>query len=249
MSANRHMSAPMTWQEHYLERFYNPARGFVNGTKEFHALCATAGRGAAEILEIGAGPSNPTSRFLATLGRLQGLDVDPDALDNDALASAETLVGSRFPYPDGTFDLCVSNYVGEHIRDPQEHLREVHRVLRPNGAYVFRTPNRYHYVAAIASLTPHWFHERTANALRKLPQDSHAPYPSFYRMNSRRAIRDLASATGFEIETMRLVEKEPSYGMASRAMFLAFTAYERAVNATELLANARANLFVVLRAR
>jgi SAM-dependent methyltransferase len=239
----------MTWQESYLTRFYNPARGFVNGTKEFHALCAAAGRGASEILEIGPGPSNQTSRFLATLGRVRGLDVDPDALENDALASAEILTGSRFPFPDATFDLCVSNYVAEHLEDPAAHLREVHRVLRPNGAYVFRAPNRFHYVAAVAALTPHWFHELTANLLRKLPADSHAPYPAYYRMNSRRAVAQLAAATGFDVETLRLVEKEPSYGMASRAMFLAFTAYERAVNATELLADARANLFVVLRAR
>ncbi len=32
----------MTWQEDYLARFYNPADGWVNGTLEFHNLCASA---------------------------------------------------------------------------------------------------------------------------------------------------------------------------------------------------------------
>jgi SAM-dependent methyltransferase len=237
------------WQERYLQRFYDPARGFVNGTIEFHNLVAQAARGAREILEIGPGESNPSSRYFATLGRLSGLDLDPDARSNDALAAIAIFDGERFPFSAASFDLCVSNYVVEHVRDPALHLREVHRVLRPGGAYVLRAPNRLHYVALAAALTPHWFHDLTANWLRRMPKGSHKPHPTFYRMNSRAALRRLAHDSGFEVETLRLVEKEPSYGMASRAMFLAFTAYERAVNATELLADARANLFAVLRRR
>jgi SAM-dependent methyltransferase len=243
------MNADMTWQESYLQRYYDPQRGFVNGTQEFHELCARAARGAHDILEVGAGPTNNTSRYLATLGRLQGLDIDDAVLGNESLAAAKVFDGARFPYPDGSFDVCVSNFVGEHVGDPAMHLREVHRVLRPGAAYVFRTPNRYHYVAAVAAVTPHWFHELTANRLRKRPAGAHDPYPTFYRMNSRGALRRLAADSGFEIETMNMVEKEPSYGMASRLMFLTFMAYERAVNATPLLADARSNLFVVLRKR
>jgi SAM-dependent methyltransferase len=237
----------MTWQQIYLKRFYDPANGFVNGTVEFHRLCAAAvGRGS-ELLEIGAGPSNQTSRYLATLGRLHGLDVDPDVLNNDALSSAEVLIGDRFPYQDQAFDLCVSNYVCEHIADPMQHLREIHRVLRPGGAYVLRTPNRYHYVAAVSAFTPHWIHKLMANPLRALSRDAHDPYPTFYRMNSRHGLRRLANQCSFAVEELRMVEKEPSYGMASRLLFLPFLAYERVVNSTELLADGRSNVFAVLR--
>ena len=237
----------MTWQERYLQRFYDPHRGFINGTTEFHDLCATACPKGGELLEIGAGPSNATSRYLATLGRLHGLDPDARVKENDALTSATILDGDRFPYEDGRFDTCISNYVCEHVADPRNHLQEIRRVLKPGGAYVFRTPNLYHYVSGVAALTPHWFHELLANSLRNLKDDSAEPYQTFHRMNSRSRIMQLAKEAHLEVEQLRLVEKEPSYGMSTRLLFFPFLAYERIVNSTEKLASFRANLFVVCR--
>jgi hypothetical protein len=73
--------------------------------------------------------------------------------------------------------------------------------------------------------------------------DAHDEYPTFYRANTARAVRRLCRAAGLEeLELMR-VEKEPSYASISRVLFLAFMAYERIVNATELLAWARIGLF------
>jgi ubiquinone/menaquinone biosynthesis C-methylase UbiE len=237
----------MTWQERYLARFYNPDQGWVDGTTEFHALCKAAIPQGGKILEIGAGPSNATSRYLATLGELHGLDPDPDASGNDALTSASLLTSDRFPFEDESFDACVSNYVLEHVADPRGHLREVKRVLSPGGAYVVRTPNRYHYVALVASATPHWFHELVANRLRGRGAEEHKPYPTFYALNTEAAFRQESAEMGLRVETLRLVEKEPSYGMSTRALFFPLMVYERLVNATELAKNLRSNIFAVLR--
>ena len=237
----------MTWQERYIARFYGPDQGWVDGTTEFHALCKSTIFHGAKILEIGAGPSNATSRYLATLGELHGLDPDPDASRNDALTSVSLLTSNRFPFEDGSFDACVSNYVLEHVADPRAHLREVKRVLSPGGAYVVRTPNRYHYVALVASATPHWFHELVANRLRDRGAEAHNPYPTFYALNTETAFRRQSAEIGLRVETLRLVEKEPSYGMSSRALFLPLMVYERLVNATELAKNLRSNIFAVLR--
>jgi SAM-dependent methyltransferase len=237
----------MTWQETYLSTFYATDRGFVDGTTEFHNLCASVCRKGARILEIGAGPSNATSTFLASLGELHGMDPDVSVKQNSALRSATVLVGDRFPLDDESFDVCVSNFVCEHVLEPAVHLAEVRRVLVPGGAYVFRTPNRFHYVAGVSALTPHWFHELVANRLRNLESGAHDPYPTHYRMNSQGRVRQLAREAGLRVESLRAVEKEPSYGMSSRLLFLTFMAYERLVNSTELLAGFRSSLFAVLR--
>ena len=237
----------MSWQQNYLDRFYSPSSGWTDGTSEFHQLCASAIPPGSDILEIGSGPSNATSSFLSSLGSLKGVDVDPDIFSNDALAAAHVITGEAYPFPDGTFDACVSNYVIEHISDPKGHLQEVMRVLKPNGVYVFRTPNRFHYVSAVSGLTPHWFHKLVANRLRNLPAESHAPYPTRYKLNSRAKIRAFAKEMGFNVDQIHLVEKEPMYGLSSRVLFLAFMAYERSVNATEALSGLRANIFAILR--
>lgn len=230
------------WQEAYLERFYPQTSWRRDGTRDFFRVCQENCSG--EILEVGAGPSNSTSDYLRTLGELHGVDVDAEVLQNPALKTS-SVIRDRFPFPDGTFDSCVSNYVCEHLDDPKQHLEEVWRVLKPGGAYVFRTPNRFHYIAMVSSLTPQSFHLKAANRLRAI--DGHDPYPTRYRLNTRSQIQRLARETGFEVEHLRLVEKEPSYGMSSRLLFLLFTAYERVVNAAELLAIFRGSLFVVLR--
>ncbi len=237
----------LSWQERYLRRFYDRSRGWRDGTEEFHDLCASVAPPGARILEIGSGPSNPTSRFLRTLGELHGLDPDPAVHENDALTSASVLRGHRFPFADASFDVAVSNYVVEHVADPQRHLSEVRRVLRPGGAYVLRLPNLYHYVVAVSALTPHAVHLRLANRLRGLPVEAHDPYPTAYRMNSRRAVRRHAGEAGLAVEHLRVIEKEPRYGMSSRLLFLLFMGYERVVNSCDLLEGLRANILAVLR--
>jgi SAM-dependent methyltransferase len=235
----------MRWQEAYLDRFYR-SRGFVDGTTEFHAMCAAHIPSGAAILEVGAGSSNPTSRYLASRGRLSGLDIDPAVRSNESLTEARVLDTQRFPFADASFDACVSNYVLEHIADPGAHLSEVCRTLKPGGVYLFRTPNRYHYVSVVSRLTPHWFHEAVANRLRNLGEDARDPYPTYYRLNSRGAIRRAAARAGLRVRELRMVEKEPSYGMASRFLFVVFVLYERVVNSSALFAALRVNVFGVL---
>ena len=235
----------MSWQEAYLDRFYG-SPGHVDGTSEFHAMCAAHIPYGGAILEVGAGPSNPTSRYLSSLGHLSGVDVDPAVRSNQYLADAHVLKTDVYPFADSCFDACVSNYVLEHVADPRVHLSEVSRILRPGGVYLFRTPNRYHYVSLVSRLTPHWFHEAVANRLRNLSEEAPHPYPTYYRLNSRRAIHRAATQAGLLVRELRMVEKEPSYGKASRILFLTFMLYERVVNSSAHFASLRANVFGVL---
>lgn len=155
----------MSWQLRYLDQYYSRSTGWVDGTSEFHHLLASAIPYGSKILEVGAGPSNQTSRFLKTLGTLYGVDVDPDVTINDSLTTAHVLTDNTYPFVDAFFDACVSNYVIEHISDVRRHLEEVHRVLKPGGIYAFRTPNRFHYITLVAGMTPHWFHKLVVNRL------------------------------------------------------------------------------------
>jgi SAM-dependent methyltransferase len=236
----------VSWQQEYLQKFYGPAQGWVDGTTEFHELCRQWIPAGSRILEIGAGPTNRTSQFLASLGELHGVDIDPEALQNDALTASHVVRDDRYPVADASYDACVSNYVAEHIEHPVAHLREVMRVLRPGGAYMLRTPNAYHYVALVSKYTPHWFHKLVANRLRAKAADAHDPYPTFYRMNTQVELRRLAADAGFQVPRLRMVEKEPAYGLAARPLFLGFMAYERLVNASEHASFLRSNIFAAL---
>jgi SAM-dependent methyltransferase len=235
----------VAWQDAWRERFYASRPGWLDGTTEFWDLCRAAIAPRSRILEIGPGPGGPTSHFLATLGDLHGVDVDPAVTSNPDLCASAVMEDGRFPYPSSSFDVCVSNFVLEHVDNPDLHFQEVLRVLRPGGTYVIRTPNQWHYVALAARATPHWFHEMVSNRMRRLPPDAHEPYPTYYRANSLRALTRLANTTGFRVETLRTIEKEPSYGMSSRLLFLVFLGYERLVNSHHIFQGMRANILGV----
>jgi SAM-dependent methyltransferase len=235
------------WQERWIRRFYRDRPGWVDGTEEFHELCRRVIPRGSNVLEVGAGPANPTTRFLSESFDVSGCDPDEAVLKNEFLREAAVLSDEALPYPGGKFSAVVSNYVLEHMGNPEKHLAEVLRILEPGGRYVFRTPNRWHYVGIVSSLLPHGVHLAIANRLRALPGEAHDPYPTVYRANTPSQVRSLANRAGFNVEELRMIEKEPSYGMATRTLFLLFLAYERVVNRWEGLSGLRANILGVLR--
>ncbi|REK86836.1 class I SAM-dependent methyltransferase [Streptomyces inhibens] len=99
------------------------------------------------ILEIGAGAAQ-CSRWLAAQGALPvALDLShrqlqhalriADGLADDATELVEADAGA-LPFRDGSFDLACSAYGAlPFVADPVRVLREVRRVLRPGGRFVF----------------------------------------------------------------------------------------------------------------
>jgi SAM-dependent methyltransferase len=230
-----------------FDRYYFARAGYTDGTGDFHAMCQTAILKGGRILEVGAGPSNATTRALAEHGTVIGVDVSDEVLGNDGLAEASVYDGGRLPFPAASFDGVVSNYVLEHIAPPMPHFAEVARVLKPGASYVFRTPNLLHYVALASYLTPHRLHVSLSKRLRGMGTADHDPWPTHYAANLPLRIRLVAKATGLDVVELRMVEKEPSYGRVGAWAFYPMMWYERLVNATRLGAPFRANIFGVLR--
>ncbi|WP_405016889.1 class I SAM-dependent methyltransferase [Kitasatospora sp. NBC_00070] len=101
----------------------------------------------ARVLEIGSGAAQ-CSRWLAAQGaRPVALDISYRQLQHsrriDLGRGAEPIAvvqadGSVLPFADGSFDLACSAYGAVPFSaDTAELMREVHRVLRPGGRWVF----------------------------------------------------------------------------------------------------------------
>lgn len=112
---------------------------------------------ALELLDIGCGTGANLPMLLGIVGpegAVTGLDYSPVALrfsrDHAVAASARLLQGDaeHLPFADGTFDVVTMLDVLEHVRDDRQALREVHRVLRPHGAFVFSVPAYQHLWSA-----------------------------------------------------------------------------------------------------
>jgi 2-polyprenyl-3-methyl-5-hydroxy-6-metoxy-1,4-benzoquinol methylase len=106
------------------------------------------------ILDIGCGYGNIT-KFLETRGQtivgldLGGLFYRPYISQKLSFLKSDAL---HIPFGDDTFDCVVSLDVIEHIDNDLSFLREVNRVLKPEGFTIIETPNRCRLSMRILSL-------------------------------------------------------------------------------------------------
>ena len=127
------------------------------------------------ILDVACG-TGYGSDLLAGLAakRVVGGDASPEALSFAAHTfrrenlSFLKLDGIRLPFRSSTFDAVVSFETVEHMRDPDQFLRECARVLRPNGILLCSTPMRLAWRPPWMPKPQNPFHTRefTVNELR-----------------------------------------------------------------------------------
>ena len=96
------------------------------------------------VMDLGCGPGNSVDLFRSFDPDIQWVGVDIAASREVRQRTRDdarfvTYDGTRLPFDDRSFDLVYSRQVLEHIQAPLKHLREVARVLRPNGAFIGST--------------------------------------------------------------------------------------------------------------
>ena len=130
-------------------------------------------------------------------------------------------------------DLVVSRSVLEHLPAPLDVFRELHRILRPGGRFVFLTPNRWDYASLAALAIPNHLHPVLVRRLTDRKECD--TFPTFYRANTNRAIGRLARQSGFEVESIRYLNQYPDYFRKIPPLFLLGVAYERLTSAWDRL--------------
>jgi SAM-dependent methyltransferase len=225
-----------------LDARYYP--DFVDEHARFDALVRRYLRPGDVVLDAGAGHGRAFAYDYAAIAWVIGTDLVAEVGQNPNVDASCRSDLARLPFVDGAFDLVLAKYVFEHLERPLPVLQELRRVMKPGRYLVFHTPNRFHYVAMAAALTPTRFH-RWYNAKRSGGHGL-AAHPTCYRANDRRAIARLASLAGFRVADLELFEPKPAYLFFHPLAYRAGIAYERLVSRSERLRDLRANLIGAL---
>ncbi|MCX5891143.1 MAG: methyltransferase domain-containing protein [Deltaproteobacteria bacterium] len=181
----------------------------------------------AVVLNVGCGrgaygddPVPLRRQLLILKGKVKkviGIDVDPAARDNPFVDEFHLVTNEPWPVADAAVDLILGDFVMEHIAAPEAFFAQCRRVLQDGGYLCLRTANRWSYVGLISRLIPNKFHRRVL-ARAKADIKAEDVFPTYYRANSIRKLRNLLDEYGFH-HAVYGYEAEPSYLSFSRLAY------------------------------
>lgn len=131
---------PIMFRVEQAHWWYTGRRKILSGFVE--EICRNVTDRRPRILDVGCG-TGANLLMLSEYGEAEGVDVSEDALAfcrERGLSKVRLGAGEELPYEDGTFDLVTAFDVVEHMDDDLAGLREMRRVLRPDGRVFLFVP-------------------------------------------------------------------------------------------------------------
>nr|MBA2669287.1 class I SAM-dependent methyltransferase [Gemmatimonadota bacterium] len=158
-----------TWKNLYVSEY---ARGFFVLSVLERYVPEFEVRGS-RVLDIGCGDAGVIIAIAEAGADVAGLELDEKSLrrarvraeEHGVAATLSMGVAEALPFPDSSFDLVILDNVLEHVTDRPQTLREIRRVLRPDGFLYMVTPKPFsiyslwndpHYDLAGLVLLPRW---------------------------------------------------------------------------------------------
>ncbi|MCK4913258.1 MAG: class I SAM-dependent methyltransferase [Planctomycetes bacterium] len=145
-----------------------------------------------KVLDVGCGDGRLTDYLEKHSDELASIDLDPDKINEFKKRFPHLPIikagGENVPFPDHYFSLVNCVTVIEHIKNDEQMLKEIFRVLEPNGlAYIVNDAWFYHIL-------------RSAGLLMDLPSDTDESfrYPHVNLMRPSQLKKKIKKA-GFEI--------------------------------------------------
>jgi len=198
------------------------------------------------VLDAGCGREAPVLRKLVGKCRMAiGMDISKfgKIKNDDQVYLCESDL-TNIAACEKSIDMVISRSVLEHVEDPIGVYREVHRVLKPGGTFIFLTPNKYDYASILATLIPNRFHSKIVKMTEG--RDEEDTFPTYYRCNTQQRIEHFAKSVGFKVQSIYLLGQYPSYLTFNSLLFLLGTAYDKIICKYEYLCFLRGWILGVL---
>lgn len=95
-----------------------------------------------QLLDVGCGHAAAFLRAIAPrVDRAVGIDFKVKEMQFENIQTVQQHLADQLPFEDASFDVVTMLAVLEHIEQEKQILREVHRVLKPNGKLVLTVPS------------------------------------------------------------------------------------------------------------
>lgn len=156
----------------FKNRFYPESQfgGFTNidGTVIFYSRINSLIDKDDIVVDIGCGRGaygDDSIRYRRNLRILKdkckkviGLDIDPRAASNPFINEFYLIGNETWPLESESVNLCLCDYVLEHLSNPDAFFQECYRILKPGGYLCIRTSNQLSYFGLITKILPERMH-------------------------------------------------------------------------------------------
>lgn len=221
---------PLAVQNAYRERYRALRPGWRSSGEQLEAMVRSHIGPESSVLDLGCGRGGVVELFWREVRLAAGLDPDAPSLTEHRAPGMPVIrgIGETIPFAGESFDLVVCVWVLEHLRDPSSTLREVRRVLKPGGHFVFLTPNIRNplmLMNRIGKALPLLQRRLVPRFYGRVEADT---FPVQYRANTVSAVRSLARRSGLDVQELSVVS-DPTYLALNGFMFRASTMAERLI--------------------
>jgi len=209
-------------QNYWREQYRAKHPGWQPATELFADHVRRNLRLNSRLLDLGCGRGGLIEQLGHPLNQSIGIDPDFFSLREHRLAALPraSASSSDIPLADNSIDIVIASWLLEHLVSPSDTLKAVHRVLRPNGLFIFVTPNRLHPLGWINRFAGQLGYLQGHLVDRLYGRAEGDTFPTTYRANSPQALTELAIESGFIITHLETVA-DPSYLAFNKPLFRA----------------------------
>jgi 2-polyprenyl-3-methyl-5-hydroxy-6-metoxy-1,4-benzoquinol methylase len=177
-----------------------------------------------DILDIASGTGYGTQLLAEYANKVTGVDYSDEAVayaqENYPAKNLKYQVGDAHTLeniPDNSMDVIISMETIEHLTKPEQFIKQVKRILKPNGIFAVSTPNDEEYREG----NDFHVHEFTLTELKKLMKKYFKQIDYYYQGNALAAT--MFNETDFREEFTRdiLVQKTISVDPKKAIYFIA----------------------------
>lgn len=148
------------------------------------------------ILDVGCSDGNVTAHLTSQQHNVIGVDISKHQLKKARKKGIKTVrcdVNKSLPFKSNVFDIVMFVDIIEHLFEPENALKEVHRILKNNGYIIIQVPNYFSIIGRIRLLRG-----------KSIVTDLHKPFRSWNYFHLRffnyKDFIDFLTITGFKIE-------------------------------------------------
>jgi len=180
---------------------------------------ATKGLKKVTVLDAGCGNGNYViDEFRSQIDWAAGVDADTMSTRNNiCLDEIKYSNLENIPYPDNEFDIVISAWVAEHLKNPEKVFHEIFRVLKKGGTLIMVTPNAHCWLVGLKKILGNGWINKSVNKLIYGRKNIDV-FPTFYRFNDAKNIKKMLTGIGYQKIAITL-NYDPGYTSFNQISF------------------------------